>query len=240
MGEDTLKSDVHALEGVAQGVVESLKVMLAKVMLAKENLGYVGLGGSVVLKQNITGEVFQYELKVNPWGNEGWTVYVMIDCRIGGDDRFGPPEAVTKTGERDGRFVLPLEKEYRGDWTVDWVETGEIDSNFFQRFVSGCRPSMVLKCGLEHEVYRAWADAPWIIGYAVGPEVWKDLLGNWDEAMKAVTRGVILRLLSYGENCACRRKGKFDWWGGVPICTRHPGFTSSILMPIFEFISFKV
>jgi hypothetical protein len=73
---------------------------------------------------------------------------------------------------------------------------------------------MVLKCGLEQEVYRAWADAPWIIGYAVGPEVWKDLLGNWDEAMKAVTRGVIFRLLSYGENCACRRKGKFDWWGG--------------------------
>jgi hypothetical protein len=65
---------------------------------------------------------------------------------------------------------------------------------------------MVLKCGLEQEVYRAWADAPWIIGYAVGPEVWKDLLGNWDEAMKVVTRGVIFRLLSYGENCA---------WAGV-------------------------
>jgi hypothetical protein len=79
MGEDTLKGDVHALEGIAQGVVES-----SKVMLAKENLGYVGLGGSVVLKRNITGEVFQYELRVNPWGNENWTVYVMVDCRIGG------------------------------------------------------------------------------------------------------------------------------------------------------------
>jgi hypothetical protein len=45
---------------------------------------------------------------------------------------------VVKTVERNGRFVLPLEKEYRGDWTVDWVETGEIDLNFFQRFVGGC------------------------------------------------------------------------------------------------------
>ena len=138
---------VHAFNGIAQGCVPGVGVML----LEKEEFErqkYVGYGGPVVFNRNITGEIFKRELNVNPWGDgNGWTVHIDYDCRIGGDDKFGPPEAVVRTGERDGRFLLPIAKEYRGDWTHDWMAIGEIDSNFLDRHVDGCRPAMVLKFG---------------------------------------------------------------------------------------------
>ena len=188
----------------AQGWVEAQDTVFS-------SRDWVGLGGNVAIRKDGTGPIAEV---CAPLGEHGdLSVWVRLDCRVGGHDKHGMKGNVCKVGVRDGRTHRPLVKHYRRDGGLDFVKMANDVSNFPKLIVGECD-------GMVADVKEM------MMGAGVGEVMMcKDVSGTVGEAWRADFGSMVvcyyrqlLMLAQMGECCGCRRVSRMWTWRGNGPC----------------------